>query len=167
MNVALPFPLHRLHSVKALEISTPYKKKASVLDPTQAIRSDELTKLHLHRTACGSAYTHSQTLSAAGVGFNTECCSDQPPPPLYCLSVCHLFISLNIPCSCTVVQNKNSQLPAPPFVSRFFSFLLLFCHTVSTLIFLLPYAMSPGRWSQLKCVWFWFRTLPLWSPPYF
>lgn len=57
VNVALPFPFHGLHGVKALEISTPCRKQVRSLISTQGIKSDKLTKLHQHSAVYGSDYT--------------------------------------------------------------------------------------------------------------
>lgn len=77
VNVALPFPFHRLHRVKALEVSTPYEKKAGSLDPTQP--SDPMN----YNNKIASTYTSPQftlytqwfslqTLSTAAAGFKIE-----------------------------------------------------------------------------------------------
>lgn len=179
MNVALPFPFHGLHGVKALEISTPCRKEVRSLDPTQGIKSHKLTKLHQHSAACGSEYTgtgkqslqQQQVLRWSGVAIN-------PLPSLCHFSVYHLIISLNT--SCTVMQNKSSWLLATPFVSWLFSSLLP--HWFETVIssnleqclfrlddlkdlfqsyWFYDSKLSFLRWSNRKCDWSWLRTLYL------
>lgn len=101
MDVALSFPLYGLHSIKALEISTPYKKQARSSDPAQAITSDDLTKLHQHRPAHDSDYTHSSSV----LGFNKNHSVVVSPLPSLCqVSFCHLFISSSIPLCWAVMQ---------------------------------------------------------------
>lgn len=139
VNVALPFPLHRLHRVKALEVSTPYEKEAGTLDPTQP------SDLMNYNNKIASTYTSPRfrlytqwfslkTLSTAAAGSKlSDVVIDSPP--LCNFFVCHLFISLSILSSCPVMAKKNSWLPATPFVSSFSSSLPFFCHTVWKLWF--------------------------------
>lgn len=138
MNVALPFPFHGLHGVKALEISTPCRKQVRSLDSTQGIKSDKLTTLHRHSAVYGSAYTGTAkpSLQQQRVSKPSDVAIN-PLPSLCHFSVYHLFISLNTPC--TVMQNKSPWLLAAPFVSWLFSSLLP--HWFETVIFSLPWAM--------------------------
>lgn len=165
MDVALSFPLYGLHSIKALEISTPYKKQARSSDPTQAITSGDLTKLHQHRPAHDSDYTHSSSV----LGFNKNHSVVVSPLPSLCqVSFCHLFISSSIPFMLSCDANENSWLHVTPLILCFFpSSPFLQCCFQSQLWFSLTFhSVCCETKSSRMCLALVHDTAPLTSTPF-
>lgn len=146
MDVALSFPLYGLHSIKALEISTPYKKQARSSDPAQAITSDDLTKLHQHRPAHDSDYTHSSSV----LGFNKNHSVVVSPLPSLCqVSFCHLFISSSIPFMLSCDANENSWLHVTPLILCFFPLFSFSAVLFSVTVVIFSYLPQCLLWDEV------------------